>query len=568
VTRVRALALAVATLGAVAAAPCAAQPPLTVAAGVRALGGSAPVTVAGRASVGTDALMRRAVYVAIQDDSAGLWVFSKSVEAQLRAGDSVVVTGLVHRYRGMVELVADSVRVVPSAPRLPAPLRLPAAGGALAAHEGQLVTVRGTAGAHGVSEGGRWMRLHARPAGTAPPDSVTLWVGPTHVDPPQLADVVAGDELEVTGVAAAYRDNPGDAHVWQVVPRSPADVAVIGISRRWYGLAARIAVLVAALGAGVALAARALTRRHALALAETDARYRQLLELSPDAVLVHDGGRVLFANPAAARLLGVADERALSGRPLDDFVPAEERALLASVTPAAGGRRVRTRVVGAGGAPVDVEAATSPCRYHDREAAVIVARDIGAQLRYERELRELALLDELTGLQNRRGFLTFADAELRRTWQAGRGALLAFADLDGLKQINDLYGHAAGDTALGVVARALRETAGGEGLVARWGGDEFVALVAEGGDRGGALAGAADDAEAADAFERRLSDAIARLATPGLPFTIRASVGLRRLAPGAEESLATALADADARLYRRKALVRAAAPASATPAGD
>ena len=558
----------VAALLVVAAPPAAAQrsaPPISVAAAVRAVGSGSQVTVAGRASVGTEALMPRAVYVAIQDDSAGLWVFSKSVDAQVHAGDSVIVRGLVHHYRGMVELVAEQVRVVPGPPRPPTPVVLTAAGAAVAPYEGRLVRVRGVAGAHGVSEGGRWVRLRAPDA--AQPDSVTLWVGPTHADPPQLADVVAGDLIEVTGVAAAYRDNPGDARVWQVVPRGTADVAVIGIPQRWYVLAMRAAALLVAVGAAIALSTRLLTRRHARALAETNARYRQLLELSPDAVLVHAGGRVLFANPAAARLLGVADEGALSGLPLDDFVPAEERAVLAGDA-VAGGRRVRTRFVGAGGVPVDVEAATSPCRYHDRDAAVIVARDVGAQLRYERELRELALLDELTGLQNRRGFLTFADAELRRTWQAGRGALLAFADLDGLKQINDLHGHAAGDTALGVVARALRETAGGEGLVARWGGDEFVALVAEGGDRGGALSGAADDAEAADAFERRLSDAIARLAPPGLPFTIRASVGLRRLAPGAEESLAAALADADARLYRRKALVRAAVPASTTSAGD
>jgi GGDEF domain-containing protein len=94
--------------------------------------------------------------------------------------------------------------------------------------------------------------------------------------------------------------------------------------------------------------------------------------------------------------------------------------------------------------------------------------------------------------------------------------------------------------------------------VARWGGDEFVALLA---DAGGATSGGAalEGADSPDAFERRLADAIARQSPPGLPFQVQASVGLRRVDPDAGESLAELLAGADSGLYRRKARGRTGA---------
>jgi diguanylate cyclase (GGDEF)-like protein/PAS domain S-box-containing protein len=435
---------------------------------------------------------------------------------------------------------------------------------AVVAAEGRLLRVRGRVGPHGASEGGHWLRLlHAR--GVA--DSVTVWIPATHQRDPGLTDLRAGDDVEVTGIAAVYRDNPSDPLVAQLVPRGPEDVRVYGIPGRWRELALRgllTALGLAALGWGLV---RAATRRQARLLRETEARYHQLLELSPDAVIVHADERVLFANPAAARLLGVGDEHALAGVPLSTFLGTEERAALSVAqttqegpradAPRAVGRRLRTRMRALGGDAVDVEAATSFCRFSDRDAAVIVARDIGPQLRYERELRELALLDELTGLHNRRGFLTFAEAELRRLRRAGRGAALLFADLDGLKRINDAHGHAAGDEALISVAHALREVVGAQGLVARWSGDEFVALVHEMPDRPTAPdAALPSDVAVADAFELRLRASIDRRRSRLSPCVVSASVGAHHLPPDGGETLAAALAAADAGLYARRAAAR------------
>ena len=104
--------------------------------------------------------------------------------------------------------------------------------------------------------------------------------------------------------------------------------------------------------------------------------------------------------------------------------------------------------------------------------------------RYRTVLHNLSLRDELTGLLNRRGFLSLASQHLKIAQRSGWTILLLFADMDGLKTINDNFGHPEGDKALRGVAGILRKTFRGSDLLARLGGDEFIALalnVTEGG---------------------------------------------------------------------------------------
>jgi PAS domain S-box-containing protein len=572
--------LAVAFLGAAArgvwaqgaALPPAPDAPIPVAAALATLGRGDTVVVAGRVTADASVYQRRALYAPLQNGATGLWLFARQPAPGVRAGDSVVARGVVQRYRGTTELIVTDLRVVRAARRMPAPVEARADGGVpAAAREGRLLRVRGVAGAQGVSEGGRWLRLHVGAPRSATPagDSVTVWVPATHAHPPALEDVRPGDRLDVVGVGGVYQDNPSDPSVAQLLPRAPDDLRIVGLPKRWTELAGAGLLACSVAGLAVFGAARLLTRRHERAARETEARYRQLLALSPDAVIVHAGGEVLFANAAAARLLGAPDERALAGCPVSGFADATARDELDAAA-RGDGQRARTRFVRADETLVDVEVAASACRYNDRPAVVIVARDVGARLRYERELRELALLDELTGLHNRRGFLTFAESELRRAQRLEHDALLVFADLDGLKAINDRHGHAAGDAALCGVARALRDVVGAQGLVARWSGDEFVALLPKPGGAtdewqavrvapgGAAAADAGDprDAAAAERLERQLRAALARQAPPAPGVTLSASLGVRHLPADGGESLAAALSAADAGLYRRRAEAR------------
>jgi diguanylate cyclase (GGDEF)-like protein len=95
------------------------------------------------------------------------------------------------------------------------------------------------------------------------------------------------------------------------------------------------------------------------------------------------------------------------------------------------------------------------------------------------ELSNLALRDQLTGLYNRRGFLALGERQLKLGRRSGREILLFFADVDGLKQINDELGHAEGDLALVRAGQVLEKTFRDSDVIARFGGDEFAVLALE-----------------------------------------------------------------------------------------
>jgi two-component system cell cycle response regulator len=97
--------------------------------------------------------------------------------------------------------------------------------------------------------------------------------------------------------------------------------------------------------------------------------------------------------------------------------------------------------------------------------------------RMQGALRGLSLLDDLTGLYNRRGLLGLAGHHLKLAQRMHRGVQVVFADLDGLKQINDTFGHQEGDRALIKASEILRETYRQSDIIARIGGDEFVVLA-------------------------------------------------------------------------------------------
>lgn len=94
-------------------------------------------------------------------------------------------------------------------------------------------------------------------------------------------------------------------------------------------------------------------------------------------------------------------------------------------------------------------------------------------------MRNLALTDDLTGLHNRRAFLALARQQLKQAKRTGRPTVLIFADIDGLKQVNDQFGHHVGDDLLQDAAAVLVKTFRDSDIIARLGGDEFVILAGE-----------------------------------------------------------------------------------------
>lgn len=179
---------------------------------------------------------------------------------------------------------------------------------------------------------------------------------------------------------------------------------------------------------------------------------------------------------------------------------------------------------------------------------VTVRRDLDARARTEVALREseeryraASVTDELTGLYNRRGFCTLAEQQLRVARRNGSDLLLLYIDMNRFKQINDQFGHAEGDRALGAAGNVLRATFRECDVVARMGGDEFTVLVVE-------SSPAAEAAVLARLEERLASQNL----SSGRPYELSMSVGIARFEGNRAASLDELLSAADESLYTSK----------------
>jgi diguanylate cyclase (GGDEF)-like protein/PAS domain S-box-containing protein len=166
--------------------------------------------------------------------------------------------------------------------------------------------------------------------------------------------------------------------------------------------------------------------------------------------------------------------------------------------------------------------------------------DIERRKELEDRLREMSLRDSMTGLYNRRGFFTLGEQVLREARRKSSRVGVLFVDLDGLKEINDRQGHAAGDRAILETAGILRDCFRESDVAARLGGDEFAVLFGETGPSQGETA------------RQRLRERLERLNRSGkLSFSLSLSSGFR-CAGGGEAVLESLLTEADNAMYEDK----------------
>jgi diguanylate cyclase (GGDEF)-like protein len=165
---------------------------------------------------------------------------------------------------------------------------------------------------------------------------------------------------------------------------------------------------------------------------------------------------------------------------------------------------------------------------------------IGRQKHLKQE-RAISVIDELTGLYNRRGFLVHADNQIKNADRSGRSLFLVFADMDGLKTINDTLGHHTGDLALMETAHILREAFRETDILGRLGGDEFVALLSCEGET------------SEESLKKRFQDAMdAHNSFPERNFKLSSSIGIALYDPHAPCSAAALLSKADSAMYQQK----------------
>lgn len=188
-----------------------------------------------------------------------------------------------------------------------------------------------------------------------------------------------------------------------------------------------------------------------------------------------------------------------------------------------------------------------------RHLSELLARAVDCAVKHrtlQAKLSNLAFTDELTGLYNRQAFLSLAHQQLQLARRTGRELLLFFIDVDDLKQINDAFGHSAGDLALVHTAAVLANTFRESDILGRLGGDEFVALAIE----------ASSCSE--EAIMTRLRERLDSMNTNKSRFPLSLSVGTVQFVPGSASSIAELMLKADRAMYEAKRRNRSDKPAN------
>lgn len=215
---------------------------------------------------------------------------------------------------------------------------------------------------------------------------------------------------------------------------------------------------------------------------ENEDRYRQVVEMSPDAITIERDGRIIFVNRGTLNLLGARNEEQVKAVTLLDMAPPEEQPLmrrqLEAILPSGGEpRSFEVKMRRFDGTQIDVEIRRAIFQYDRTPAIQTVIHDITHRKSYEEQLRRQALHDALTGLPNRLLLLDRMEQAIAAAERAGSTVHVMFFDLDRFKCVNDTLGHDAGDELLKTITHRMSLCARKSDTLARLGGDEFVLML-------------------------------------------------------------------------------------------
>ncbi len=278
------------------------------------------------------------------------------------------------------------------------------------------------------------------------------------------------------------------------------------------------------------------------ALRASEERYRLLVEHANEGIMVIQDGFYRYVNDKAVQIFGHGRAQLLSTPALEFVYPDDRHLILALRKERAEGHHVavrrRFRVVTAGGDARWVETNSAVIEWQRRSAVLVLMTDVSDLLEAEEKLRYLSFHDQVTGLYNR-AFFEEEFARLNTDRQLPISVIMM--DVDGLKLVNDAFGHQQGDKLLSLVAQAARSAVRREDVVARWGGDEFVILLPK------------TSCEVARQVCQRIRVAIAQAPSESVPPSISMGYATKSEA-GDERNL---LKEAEELLYREKLVSRA-----------
>jgi diguanylate cyclase (GGDEF)-like protein/PAS domain S-box-containing protein len=287
-------------------------------------------------------------------------------------------------------------------------------------------------------------------------------------------------------------------------------------------------------------------RRTQVDLRESEEHYRQLVELSPDAIVIESKGRIGFVNSACVNLFRADNADELVGMRTVELIhpdcldaAREHRSRIGASHDATS--LFDTKIIRLDGTTVEVEASAGPFLYRGKPGTQVVMRDITERKQAAERLAYLAQYDSLTALPNRSLFRDRLSLAMARAERNGQMTALMFLDLDRFKDINDTLGHPAGDKVLqaaaGLLVTALRHV----DTVARLGGDEFTIILED-------IVAIEQVTAIAEKIRSAFSDAIV---VEGHDIFVTASIGIT-LYPLDADNIDALLQAADVAMYHAK----------------
>lgn len=280
------------------------------------------------------------------------------------------------------------------------------------------------------------------------------------------------------------------------------------------------------------------------ALAASEKRFRSIFEESKDAIISTDKeGKLLMVNPAGIELLGLDGPEFGSNNFRDFYVdPAMARRFSSTILDQGYIRDLGVQMFGKGGKIIDCFI-TATTKLSDDGALIGyegIVRDVTPYKKMEEELRRLATIDFLTGVNNRRNFLYLAQKEMNRSKRYGHPFSLVMLDIDHFKKVNDTFGHSVGDQVLiefcDICLKVLRE----HDIIGRLGGEEFAVVLVE------------SDTETALAVAERIRKAVASHSATICNQEIRFTVSLGVTSMWSDCNLNSMLESADNAMYQAK----------------
>jgi diguanylate cyclase (GGDEF)-like protein/PAS domain S-box-containing protein len=317
-----------------------------------------------------------------------------------------------------------------------------------------------------------------------------------------------------------------------IIPDPTIEVPQSTLPTGWLALAVALASFVII---GLALAAVVLDIRDARRSELEVDRMRDLANASVEGLLVCDGEKIVSVNTSFAMLAGQS-ANGLVGADLDSCFPDK----LARAKLLAGSNlTVETNLRHRDGSLTPVELLLRPIVFSGRSHHVVAVRDLQARKEAEQHIHYLAHHDSLTSVPNRSFFNTRIDQEIA-SLSDGESLAVLCLDLDRFKEVNDLFGHAAGDTVLQAVATRISAVLGERQMIARLGGDEFAILMP-----------GVKSPEAAGQLAQAVLEALRATSDKPETNSISTSIGIA-ICPDDAMDRESLLSHADTALYRAK----------------